>query len=374
MRKWITIVIACFLLIQTGLVADAEESNNGVNNCPLSFDGDLANESVGFQTSLGPRTPGSDASAKLRTSIKENLTNWHITETTHHVDGMVLTNLFATWNHGMGSEVILAAHYDTRDRAERDHNESMRDKPIDGANDGASGVAVLMELARIIPSMNLSYEVTLFFTDGEDQGVTPSFLGARAWSENITDQEADDIESFILVDMVGDSDLTISKSLPGNETLWLRTEQVIYHLDDICDNFSSEFYDNSTIHLVGDDHIYALEKGIPAIDIIDIQYGENASAFGGHWHTHNDTADKVSSESLETIGMIVEYGLLNGTWQNVRNIVENDTKIDSVQEPEESTSASIDENTSIGLIFIMIIVIIWANLFYILIADNQGEG
>ena len=65
---------------------------------------------------------------------------------------------------------------------------------------------------------------------------------------------------------------------------------------------------------------------------------------------------------------------VNGTWQNVRNIVENDTEIDSHQDPDESTSASIDENTSIGLIFIMIIIIIWANLFYILIADNQGEG
>ncbi len=138
--------------------------------CQLSFDGEMANESVQFQTSLGPRLPGSAASSALRESIKSNLTGWEITEKTHHVNGMVLTNIFATWNPGLGSTVILAAHYDTRGQAENDWNESRRDEPILGANDGASGVAVLLELAKHIPAMNLSHEITLFFTDGEDQG------------------------------------------------------------------------------------------------------------------------------------------------------------------------------------------------------------
>ena len=134
-----------------------------------------------FQTELGPRLPGSIESAALRESIKSNLTGWHITESTHHSNGMTLTNLYATWNKGEGSTVMFAAHYDSRHKAERDWNESRRDQPIDGANDGASGVAVLLELARIIPTMNLSHEVTLFFTDGEDQGDNHStyVLGAK---------------------------------------------------------------------------------------------------------------------------------------------------------------------------------------------------
>ena len=133
--------------------------------------------------------------------------------------------MFATWNKGAGSTVMFAAHYDTRHKGDLDWNESMRDKPIDGANDGASGVAVLIELARHIPSMNLTHEVTLFFTDGEDQGeysnASSWILGARAWADNLTTSEADNIESFILVDMIGDSDLTLRKTKPGNPSLWL---------------------------------------------------------------------------------------------------------------------------------------------------------
>ena len=77
--------------------------------------------------------------------------------------------------------VVFAAHYDTRHKADKDWNESRQDEPIDGANDGASGVAVLLELARIIPDMNLTHEITLFFTDAEDQGDNHStyVLGLR---------------------------------------------------------------------------------------------------------------------------------------------------------------------------------------------------
>ena len=322
-----------------------------------------------------PRVPGSEASSNLRVSIKENLTGWRIIETTHFVDGMILTNLFATWNYGLGSEVILAAHYDTRDRAERDPDENRTMEPILGANDGASGVAVLLELAKIIPTLELDHEVTLFFTDGEDQGVTPSFLGARAWSENLTQEEADKIESFILVDMVGDADLTLTKTTPGNETLWLRTEESLETISSICEGYDLEFYDNETIERVWDDHIYALAVDIPAIDIIDIKYGPNASAWQGYWHTHEDTADKVSAESLEKVGKLVEFGLREGVWLDVReNSEENENTVTNPLQEADDSNEDITENTSVGFIFIGMIIIIWGNLLYLIYADNQSEG
>ena len=373
MGKLFAVVFSLILLTQFSVLANANEDNNQINECNLQFNGENANESVHFQTSLGPRLPGSEASSKLRESIKSNLTDWRIVETSHHVDGMVLTNLFATWNHGLGSEVILAAHYDTRDRAEKDPDENRTMEPILGANDGASGVAVLIELARIIPSMDLDHEVTLFFTDGEDQGIQPSFLGAKAWSENLSDEEAESIESFILVDMVGDANLTITKTVPGDVELWNRTEMAINEISDICEDFSTEFYDNSSINGVGDDHIYAIQKGIPAIDIIDVRYGPNATAFGGYWHTHEDTDDKVSSESLQTIGRIVEYGLEKGYWLNIRENPEPENNSIDFSEVDDDASVVV-ENTSVGFIFIAMIIVIWANLLYLIYADTEGEG
>ena len=374
MRKVVNLFFVLILISQVTSISGQDTNVNQSENCDFHFDGEKANSSVSFQTSLGPRVPGSEASSALRDSIKQNLTGWRITETTHFVDGMILTNLFATWNYGLGSEVILAAHYDTRDRAERDLNPNLTMTPILGANDGASGVAALIELGRIIPSMNLNHEITLFFTDGEDQGETPSMLGARAWSENLSYSEADKIESFILLDMIGDTDLTISKAYPGNDTLWERVEESIEYLGETCENYNSDYYDNSTMVSVGDDHVWAIAKGIPAIDIIDIKYGPNATAFGGHWHTHNDTADKVSAESLSKIGILVEYGLKEGIWLDVRNTTESDSELGVDSEiTEKVEDEKIVENTSVALLFIAMILIVWGNLLYFIIADKQGK-
>ena len=401
MRIGIALILALIVVSPALAITGGEENSQTPLGCQLLFDGDLANESVQFQTSLGPRLPGSAASSELRESIKSNLTGWHITESTHHVNGMVLTNLFATWNKGAGSTVMFAAHYDTRHKGDRDWNVSMRDKPIDGANDGASGVAVLIELARHIPSMNLSHEVTLFFTDGEDQGeynnASTWILGARAWAENLTVDDANEIESFILVDMIGDLDLTLKKTTPGNSILWNRTENKIRFLDEVCNFGESSYFDFEGSDSIIDDHVPANELGIPAIDIIDTQFGEGASFLGGHWHTHNDTADKVSADSLQKIGYILESGLLTGIWLNLRisePIADLDTDGDGLPDATDDcpliwgddvngcifeSSDSVEESQDsgdlmIGIMVLACIILVWGNLAWILFADNRGEG
>ena len=383
MRMGIAVILALLLMSPALTKTGGQEGEEAPIGCQLSFDGDIANQSVQFQTDLGPRLPGSAASSELRESIKSNLSGWHITESTHHVNGMVLTNLFATWNKGAGSTVMFAAHYDTRHKGDLDWNESMRDKPIDGANDGASGVAVLIELARHIPSMNLTHEVTLFFTDGEDQGeysnASSWILGARAWADNLTISEADKIESFILVDMIGDSDLTLRKTNPGNSSLWNRTENKIRYLDEVCNYGDSTYFDFEEYDSIIDDHVPADELGIPAIDIIDTRYGEGASFLGGHWHTHNDTADKVSADSLQKIGYILESGLKTGSWLNIR--VQENTE-SSEQEQVEDNDNEEDGETSdleademfIGVLLICCTLLVWGNLAWLIFADNRGEG
>ena len=316
------------LLICAHAPSVASELSPNLANCDLFFDGDLANESVQFQTSLGPRIPGSNSSMELRESIKSNLTGWEITESNHNINGMNLTNMFATWNSGMGNTVMFAAHYDTRYKADQDPNISNRGMPVPGANDGASGVAVLMELSRHIPQMNLSHEVTLFFTDAEDQGDNHStyVIGAKAWADNLSEYEANSIQSFILVDMVGDEFLDLRKTRPGNSTLWERTEQIIRDLDIVCKKGDSSYFDFEKVDGIYDDHVPALDRGIPAIDIIDTRFGENASYLGGYWHTVEDTPDKVSAESLYTVGLILEYGLRNGSWLEVRQPSASDSE------------------------------------------------
>lgn len=383
MRMGIAVILALLLMSPALTKTGGQEGEEAPIGCQLSFDGDIANQSVQFQTDLGPRLPGSAASSELRESIKSNMSGWHITESTHHVNGMVLTNLFATWNKGAGSTVMFAAHYDTRHKGDLDWNESMRDKPIDGANDGASGVAVLIELARHIPSMNLTHEVTLFFTDGEDQGeysnASSWILGARAWADNLTISEADKIESFILVDMIGDSDLTLRKTKPGNSSLWNRTENKIRYLDEVCNYGDSTYFDFEEYDSIIDDHVPADELGIPAIDIIDTRYGEGASFLGGHWHTHNDTADKVSADSLQKIGYILESGLKTGSWLNIR--VQENTESSEQEQVEDNDNEEHGETSDleademfIGVLLICCTLLVWGNLAWLIFADNRGEG
>tara|TARA_B110001452_G_scaffold168133_1_gene140504 strand:- start:174 stop:1310 length:1137 start_codon:yes stop_codon:yes gene_type:complete len=372
----LALLIASPLLSSTG----GQEGQETPVNCQLSFDGEMANESVQFQTSLGPRLPGSAASSALRESIKSNLTGWEITEKTHHVNGMVLTNLFATWNPGLGSTVILAAHYDTRGQAENDWNESRRDEPILGANDGASGVAVLLELAKHIPAMNLSHEITLFFTDGEDQG--ESFdtyaLGAEAWADNLSAEEIDSIESFVLVDMVGDSNLTLRKTSPGDPELWNRTIDTILFFEETCGFGDSSYFNFDGTDNIYDDHVHADRLGIPTIDIIDTRYGEGAEYFGGHWHTHNDTDDKISADSLLKVGRILEYGLLTSIWLDVRlpevvKVVEPVVLDEDLSEQEDIAEED-NNDMAIGIMLMCCLLLVWGNLAWFVFADKRGEG
>ena len=231
--------------------------------------------------------------------------------------------------------------------------------------------------------MNLTHEVTLFFTDGEDQGeysnASSWILGARAWADNLTISEADKIESFILVDMIGDSDLTLRKTNPGNSSLWNRTENKIRYLDEVCNYGESTYFDFEEYDSIIDDHVPADELGIPAIDIIDTRYGEGASFLGGHWHTHNDTADKVSADSLQKIGYILESGLKTGSWLNIR--VQENTESSEQEQVEDNDNEEHGETSDleademfIGVLLICCTLLVWGNLAWLIFADNRGEG
>ena len=322
----------------------------------FSFNSTAANLSVHWQVELGPRLPGSNASFALRESIKENLTGWTFEEETHYREDFNLTNLIATYKpfNSSSQEIYLVAHYDSRDRAERDDNESLRDIPIDGANDGASATAVLIEMGKIIPQMNLNHTVKLFFTDAEDQGERAGIYGSKAWAENKTDDELSDISAFIVIDMIGDYDLHFTHVWPGTSELWLTIQSLAEALglvegeEDCLGNPGEDVFDIDTSDGVIADHVAAFERGVPAIDIIDIHSGEGAEKWGGYWHTHNDTIDKVSADSLGKIGQLLELGLLSNSW-----ILNSDSNVTAeINETEHNTG--VENSFALGIISLSI--------------------
>ena len=319
----------------------------------LEFDGQNANESVTTQVEFGNRVPGSNASMELRNWFMETRPNFQWTLDPHSREGYNLTNLEGRLipddAQENGSVIVLAAHYDSRDRAERDPDPNMTDVPIPGANDGGSGVAVLWELARILPSMGLEHEVWILLTDAEDQGPIPSMLGAKAWAENRSEEDISRIDAFLLVDMIGDADLKIYRTHPPNlnnaegNRLWGAVENLsgpLGLLDNITDcngNPGLDIVNFSRTDGVIDDHVPMLNVGIPAIDFIDIRYGENATEWQGYWHTHEDTPDKVSAESLAHIGRLIELGLREGSWLTSQ---ENLSEVDSPNVDDSSSTFS----------------------------------
>ena len=347
----------------------------------LEFDGNLANESVTTQVDFGPRVPGSNASMELRNWFMETRPefDWRLDQ--HVRGGYNLTNLEGKLTPSNSTNetpvIVLAAHYDSRDRAERDPNPNMTDQPIPGANDGASGVAVLWELARILPGMNLEHEIWILLTDAEDQGSTedPSMwaLGAKAWAENRTEQDIERIDAFLLVDMIGDADLKIYRTYPpspsneeGNR-LWMAVENLsgplglLDGVEDCNGSIGHDIVNFSAMDGVIDDHVPMNDVGIPAIDFIDIRYGENATAWEGYWHTHEDTPDKVSSESLAHIGRLLELGLREGSWLRI-----------DVGEPTTEIPEPTDESTTFSPIVSGIVLTTAVLIFVVFIGLHQG--
>ena len=355
----------------------------------LQFDGERANQSVAYQVGLGPRTPQSNASSLLRTSIAENLSGWQIQNQSHQLAGLQIVNLEATFNSGAGNIVVLMAHYDTRQVSDQEQDENLSALPVPGANDGASGVAVLLELARLIPSMNLSHEIRLVFTDVEDQGniesggiSIPWASGSQMWTENLTADEIDDISSLIVVDMVGDSDLTLSHTTPGNDTLWHAVDLMSTSLGMVADqkdcngNNGSGQMDINTSEGVWDDQVHPDLAGIPAIDIIDLKYGVGAGVLEGYWHTQNDSIDKVSAQSLESVGHLLELGLRARVWSEISEPVAHEIENEdlSLNVDVETETESLDlQSAIVGSLIIFMLFATIAAVACVMFAESEGE-
>jgi Zn-dependent M28 family amino/carboxypeptidase len=256
------------------------------------FLGQAAYEHVLRQVELGPRPTGSEAGRKTGDYIIAQLqaAGWAVEEQPFVYQGVAARNIIA--KAGQGPVAILGAHYDTRLRADKDPDLELQADPVLGANDGASGVAVLLELARALDKDELDYEVWLTFFDAEDNGRLDGgdyIAGSRFMAANLAVRP----EMVIVADMIGDADQQIYKERNSSPELLDRIWGIAADLG-YDDYFIPEYK-----WPILDDHMPFLEMGIPAADLIDFDYP--------YWHTTQDTADKISADSLERVGRVLEF-------------------------------------------------------------------
>ncbi len=255
------------------------------------------------QVAFGPRNPNSKGHQKCLDYLRNELqqvADTVILQPFEWYDAFArktlkLTNIIASFRPEQERRIFLAAHWDTRPRADQDSKEN-QNKPIPGANDGASGVAVLLEVAQVLKQNPASIGIDLVLFDGEDYGrsghLEEYFLGSRYFAKHYQQLKFKH-EFGILIDMVGDADLNIKregysmKHLPWLvDRIWKTAHNMGYF------EFSDQF-----LGYVEDDHLPLLKAGIPCIDIIDFDYP--------YWHTLQDTPDKCSAQSLGVVGRVL---------------------------------------------------------------------
>lgn len=248
------------------------------------------------QMTFGPRIPGTPAWRQCGEYILEQLATygWAVESQPFRSMATDCRNLIG--KSGSGPLLIIGAHYDTRRLADRDPDPACRAQPVPGANDGASGVAVLLELARVVRPQELGRTIWLVAFDAEDQGGIDGWewIAGSRYFVHVLDTP---VQGMVLVDMVGDADQQLyyeGHSHPDmSRGIWEVANQLGYT------SFVPEYR-----YTMLDDHLPFVQAGIPAVDLIDFDYP--------FWHTTHDTLDKVSATSLEAVGRTLEAWLVGG--------------------------------------------------------------
>ncbi len=268
-------------------------------HAPALFDGQRALDLVRRQLDFGPRVAGTEASAQAAEWILGELRaqGWQTDIQLSESGGVPIRNIWA--RRGSGPVVLLGAHWDSRRRADRDPLHP--DLPVPGANDGGSGTAVLLELARTLDLDWSEHAVWLVFFDAEDNGGLDGWdwiVGSTLFAQSLGGEDVDGLQAAVIVDMVGDGDQQLPFERNSDPTL----QQVIWGQAAAL-GYSDHFLDQPGRAIL-DDHMPFRSLGLPAVDIIDIDYP--------YWHTTEDTLDKVSAASLERVGRTLEAWLEGG--------------------------------------------------------------
>lgn len=298
------------------------------------FDGDSAFAKVAAQVKFGPRVPnsaGHDAcGAWLIAELKRlgaQVTIQDFSLMAYDQTSLRLQNIMASFQPEKTKRILLCAHWDTRHIADKDPDVNRRSKPILGANDGGSGVAVLLEIARHLSATPTSVGVDILLLDGEDYGsandneedtfINPGYysswcLGSQYWAKNIMPKGYNAMFG-ILLDMVGAADAQFNREKFSMEIapdvvnlVWANAGKEQY----------TQFFSDNEVSGVIDDHVMINRGGIRCIDIIDTRpvpasMGLGEYTFPSYHHTHKDDLSSVSKNTLKAVGQTVMRTIYN---------------------------------------------------------------
>ena len=286
-----------------------------------AFDADSAYNFVAQQLAFGPRIPNSQAHDKCAAYLANTMRQWCDTVIVQDFNATLWDNtkakgknIIASVNPKAENRILLAAHWDSRAYADQESDKDKWHSPILGANDGASGVAVIMEIARAFHNNNINTGIDFIFFDLEDQG-SPAFsdnyqsdtwcLGAQHWAINphVPFYKA---QYGILLDMVGGFKPRFTKEevsmkfAPGiTNKLWTIAQQLGY----------GNIFDNSQSDPILDDHMYINQNtSIPMVDIVCNQANHS---FFEHWHTQGDNLDAIDRNTLAIVAKVVMTAILS---------------------------------------------------------------
>ncbi len=290
-----------------------------LTNCQsneIDFNGNFAFNWLEQQCEFGPRNPGSAGYYDCKDFLIQNLKEFSDTVFTQSFtyndlrenNTYDLSNIIAEFDVESERHILLGAHWDTRPWADRDIDISNHSTPIIGANDGASGVAILMELAKMFSFNPPPINITLVLFDGEDmgvEGINNSWAkGSQYFAENLPIHKPD---FGIIVDMIGDSNLEI----PIERNSYRIAPDLINELWDLAEKLKLPAFKNRLGYDIYDDHIPLWEIAeIPAIDLIDFNYPNQRI---NYWHTLNDIPQNCSSESLKQVGQLLSTYIYSQT-------------------------------------------------------------
>jgi glutaminyl-peptide cyclotransferase len=279
---------------------------------PPPIDGKRAYAYLKQICEIGPRTAGSAANARQRELVKAHFKKMggEIHEQPFQINHpqtgqqLNLCNLVGSWHPERIDRVLIAAHYDTRPHADEEVNPARRAMPFIGANDCASGVALLMEIANHLNNLNTQWGVDLVLLDGEElvfgnrPPVGEYFLGskefARIYAEQVAGKRTQTrYAAGILFDMIGGKNLR----LPQDPYSVEHAPRLVDEVWSVAKTLDAKSFQKRMGREVTDDHIALNEAGIPTIDLIDFEYR--------FWHTIDDVPENCSAESLEQVGRVV---------------------------------------------------------------------
>lgn len=285
-----------------------------------TFSADSAYQYIQSQVKFGPRIPNSNAQVQCAEYLSNKLKSFGAqviiqNSTVQAYDGTKLRNIniIGSYNLNAQRRVLLLSHWDSRPWADYDPDIKNRKKPVMGANDGASGVGVLLEMARLFSTQKPSIGVDILFVDTEDYGAPAEFrgsnseqtwcLGTQYWAKNphIAGYTAN---YGILLDMVGGKQATFYREQISDQF----ASDIVSKVWSMAQSLGfNQYFINKPGGIVTDDHVFVNElTGIPCIDII--QYNpESNRGFADYWHTINDTMENVDKSTLQAVGTTLTH-------------------------------------------------------------------